>query len=160
MAWPGQLRDTRLREKYERIRAGLERFQQENRPDASALPREVREVLGYIHDHLFDPALNVAMARAGCGLRDNNVSTRFRKAVGLGIREYIEALRMQAAGRLLEDAGLEIYLVAMAVGYDHQETFCRAFQRQFGDSPSQARENVKRSDQETGSISPHRSSAI
>ena len=56
--------------------------------------------------------------------------------MGRGIREYIETLRLYAASRLLRDRRFEIYLIAMAVGYEHQETFCRAFRRHFGYPPS------------------------
>lgn len=152
---------SRIDHKHERIAAALEGFRREHQAEEDEdLPREVREVLDYIYDHLFDPRLNVSAARAGCRLRDNNVTTRFRKALGLGIREYIEQLRMLAAGRLLEESDFEIYLVAMAVGYDHTETFCRAFQRHFGSSPSQSRENVKKGGQETTSTAIHRTSVI
>ncbi len=152
-------------EKYEQIAAALEAFRRENGPEQpDALPRDVREVLEYVHGHLFDPALNVTTVRAGCRLRDNNISTRFRMILGRGIREHIEHLRMLAAERLLRESDLEVYLVAMAVGYEHQETFCRAFHRHFGDSPSRAREtareNVKKTRQETASTPVHRSPVI
>lgn len=158
MTW---LAESRRQDKYERIAAALEAFRSENRPrKPDGLPRDVSEVLDYVHDHLFDPELNVTTVRAGCRLRDNNISTRFRLVLGCGIREHIEDLRLRAADRLLRETDLEVYLVAMAVGYDHQETFCRAFQRHFGDSPARAREtareNVKKTCQETASSVPHR----
>ncbi|HEV2845772.1 MAG TPA: AraC family transcriptional regulator [Thermoanaerobaculia bacterium] len=136
------VRDTRLTEKYDRMIADLQRFQRESRPDASGLPREVRDILDYIHAHLFEPGLNVNAVKVQCGIRNNNISTRFRHAVGLGIREYIEALRLDAADSLLRREELEIYLVAMAVGYDHQETFYRAFQRRFARTPSRGRNGI------------------
>lgn len=162
MTWPLA---ARRQNKYEQIAAYLEAFRDENRPQKpDGLPRDVSEVLDYIHQHLFDPDLNVTTVRAGCRLRDNNISTRFRMALGRGIREHIEHLRLRAADQLLRESDLEVYLVAMAVGYDHQETFCRAFQRHFGASPSQtreeARENVKKTRQERASTPTHRSSDI
>ncbi|MFL6260740.1 MAG: helix-turn-helix transcriptional regulator [Thermoanaerobaculia bacterium] len=132
-------RDAELIAKQERIDHELDRFRDEARPDLAALPREIAEILRFVHNHLFDSALNVAAARRSCGLRNNNVSTAFRVAVGVGLREYIETLRLRAAERLLRDGGLEVYLVAMAVGYDHLETFCRAFQRRFGYTSSHHR---------------------
>lgn len=158
MIWP---LETRRPDKYERIATILEAFRSENRTvKPGGLPRDVGDVLAYIHDHLFDPDLNVNTVRAGCRLRDNNISTRFRMVLGRGIREHIEDLRMRAADQLLRETDLEVYLVAMAVGYDHQETFCRAFHRHFGDSPSRARENgrenVKKTCQETASTPIHR----
>ena len=127
-----------LQEKYHRIAAGLEQFRQTRLP-VSGLPRDVEEVLRSIHGALFDPGLSVSSIKIQCGIRNNNFSTRFRRLLGVGIREYIEELRMQAADRLLRDHGLEVYLVASAVGYDHQETFHRAFLRRFGRTPSEHR---------------------
>jgi AraC-like DNA-binding protein len=132
-------RDAELLAKQGRIDSELERFRNEADPDLAAFPREIAEILRFIHNHLFDSALNVTAARRSCRLRNNNVSTAFRISVGLGLREYIESCRLQAAARLLHCGDLEVYLVAMAVGYDHQETFCRAFQRQFGHTPSEHR---------------------
>lgn len=162
MIWP---LEARRHDKYELIAATLEAFRGANRPrKPDGLPRDVGDVLDYVHDHLFDPDLNVNTVRAGCRLRDNNISTRFRMALGRGIREHIEDLRMRAADQLLRDTDLEVYLVAMAVGYDHQETFCRAFHRHFGDSPARARENgrenVKKTRQETASSVQRRLSCI
>lgn len=126
-------------DKYERIERTLQDFLDGSRPREGELPREVEEIVRYIHDHLFDSSLNVNLIKVRCRLRNNNVSTRFRKIVGIGIREYIEKLRLEAAGSLLGERDLEVYLVAMAVGYQHQETFCRAFQRYFGYTPSERR---------------------
>jgi AraC-like DNA-binding protein len=128
-----------LQDKYRRMAADLERFRSQTRPVALDLPRDIEEILGSIHGALFDPSLNVSSVKARCGIRNNNISTRFRRLLGVGIREYIEDLRMRAADRLLRDGGLEVYLVAMAVGYDHHETFHRAFQRRFGRTPSEHR---------------------
>ena len=126
-------------DKYERIERTLQDFLDGSRPSVGELPREIEEIVRYVHDHLFDSSLNVNLIKLRCRLRNNNVSTHFRKAVGLGIREYIEKLRLEAAGSLLGERDLEVYLVAMAVGYQHQETFCRAFQRHFGHTPSERR---------------------
>ena len=125
--------------KLRRVQEVLERIRDELKPEAEGLPREIADILIYIHEHLLDPALNVSSLRARCKLRNNNVSTHFRKAVGLGIREYIEAVRLEAAGHLLREEACEVYVAAMAVGYLHEETFCRAFHRRFQATPSEFR---------------------
>lgn len=140
MLWQAQSRrDVELLEKQDRIEHELEEFLEEISGAPDSLTWEIREVLAHVHDNLFDSALNVGSVRRECRLRNNNISSRFRCSVGLGLREYIEAARIEAAGRLLHHRDLEIYLIAMAVGYDHQETFCRAFQRQKGCTPSEWR---------------------
>jgi AraC-like DNA-binding protein len=132
-------RGLELADKQDRIGEELKCFREKIPPPPQEFPWEARVVLSYIHEHLFDPSLNVAAVRRDCRLRNNNISTRFRCLVGIGLKEYIEARRLQAAHRLLCHADLEVYLIAMSVGYDHQETFFRAFQRRTGCTPSEWR---------------------
>lgn len=102
--------------------------------------RYLRPLLSDIYMHLFDSALTVGAVKHRCGVRNNNVSTHFRRAFGVGPRDYIEALRIDAACRLIRGCpGVEIYLIAMAVGYEHPETFGRAFSRQTRETPSEYR---------------------
>lgn len=128
-----------LLDKQKLIGEVLASFRAEIRPPHGDLSWEIRAMLRYVHEHLFSTSLNATAVRTGCRLRNNNVSTRFRCAVGVGLRDYIEAGRMAAAKRLLRHGDLEIYLIAMSVGYEHQETFCRAFRRQVGCTPSEWR---------------------
>lgn len=129
-----------LTEKLDHLRRELDFFLQAL-PQAAAMPRDVAAVLEFIHGHIFESSLDVNTVKHGCRIKNNNISTRFRIVLGLGIREYIERLRLYAASRLLQDRRFEVYLIAMAVGYDHQETFCRAFRRHFGYPPSRCVES-------------------
>lgn len=124
------------------IEVELERFCAERRPDGTDLPREVREVLSYIHCNLFDSDLNVQTLKARCRIRDNNISCRFRYEMGMTIKEYIETLRMEAARWLLESRGIGVFDVAQSVGYYHLQTFYRAFQRTFECTPAACREKA------------------
>jgi AraC-like DNA-binding protein len=125
--------------KRHRIEKELREFQVEAHPDAEELPVDIKRLLDSIHQHLFDPHLNVGSALRHCGLRNHNISTRFRSLLGLTVREYIEQFRLEAARRLLENQEIEVFLVTAAVGYVHPETFCRAFSRRFGCTPSEYR---------------------
>lgn len=140
-----------LAAKQQTIAETLERFRQESVEVMASLPEDIQRILQFVHAQLFDPTLTVGRIRSLCQIRNNNASTQFRLAMGLGIREYIEALRLDLARRLLQERRFEIYLIAMAVGYECQETFCRAFKRRFGctasacrpDLAPQRKENVK-----------------
>jgi transcriptional regulator GlxA family with amidase domain len=122
--------------KHRQIEVELDRFLSEIRTIPPELPPQVRQVLLYVHEHLFNPDLNVNIIKARCSLRDNNITMRFRHHVGVGLRDYVERLRLEAADRLLRSGSYPVYLVAMSVGYSHQETFCRAFARRFDCPPS------------------------
>ncbi len=137
MIWqPTSTRDIDLLDKQSRIKILLDEFQSEIPAPASDLPLPIQELLGFVHRNLFDPTLSVATACHNCRHRNHNISTRFRYSVGMGIKNYIETGRVEAAKRLISQLELEIYLVAMSVGYEHPETFCRAFSRQTGYTPS------------------------
>lgn len=133
------MRHANIMVEYAQIEAELERFCAEHQPDCKDLPREVREVLSYIHYNLFDSNLNVQVLKSRCRIRDNNISCRFRYVMGVTIKEYIESLRMEAARWLLESQGVGVFDVAQWVGYYHLQTFYRAFQRKFECTPAACR---------------------
>jgi len=125
-----------LVEEQSQVHRRLREFLQTRQPVEEDLPRELREVLACIHQHLFDAGLNVKSVKKKCGIRTNNISSRFRWQMGIGLRDYIEVLRMEAADHLLRTTEVGIFDLAMCLGYEHESTFYRAFQRQFECSPS------------------------
>lgn len=133
------LEQNRVPDKQVQIERELERFRLENLSEIEDLPRDLRDVLDCIHRRMFDSELNVNEIRAQYNLRNNNISTRFRWALGVSIRQYIEAWRLEAAAHVLQLFDVEIYLIAMSVGYQHAETFNRAFRRWFDCTPSEFR---------------------
>jgi AraC-like DNA-binding protein len=126
-------------ERHAWVQEVLEGFAQESRPPHEDLPREIREILACIHQNLFDLHLNVRLLKSCCRIRDNNVSSRFRSTMGITIKQYVEALRMEAASRLLRDRGIGILDIAFAVGYSNLQTFYRAFERRHGCTPANYR---------------------
>lgn len=103
------------------------------------LPYQVRRLLAGLHRHLFDPDLNVAFLREACGLTNHNISSYFKRAVGMSLPAYIEAGRLEAAKRLLRLPGLGVLEIAWMVGYTYVESFNRAFRRREGLTPNQYR---------------------
>ena len=119
----------------------LERYFETQKPDLDCLPRELREVVSCIHRDLFETGLNVKVVRRRCRIRDNNISSRFRRALGQGMKTYIDRHRMAAAQSLLRGSDLPIFDIAMAVGYSHVETFYQVFHRHFGCTPGRYRKD-------------------
>ena len=126
------------------IRRELFEFQRNGISTPSDLNRDVEQVLEMIHQLLFDVALNVNEVKRRCGIRNNNISLHFRRQLGVGIHEYIEHQRTSAAKRLLANEDLEIFVIGWAVGYEHPESFTRAFRRHEGCPPSVFRERMFR----------------
>jgi AraC-like DNA-binding protein len=108
------------------------------------VPLDIQRVLFYIEEHAFDPELNVQKIKSACGLRDNNVSTRFRLALGVSIRDYLESRRIEAATFLLRQSQATIMEVAFAVGYNNLQTFYGAFHRRYSCTPDTYRKKALR----------------
>jgi transcriptional regulator GlxA family with amidase domain len=123
----------------------LARFKAELENSTERSPQSVSSLLSYIHSNLFDPSLTVSAARESLGLKNNNVSARFRSCIGHGVKRYIEKLRIDASCRVLVVTEIRAYLVAVAVGYEHPETYWRAFHRRVGRTPTEYRQRYKQS---------------
>jgi AraC-like DNA-binding protein len=100
-----------------------------------AWPVDVSRIVAVVGEHLFDEELTAgwAMERAAAG--GSGVRARFRKYVGLTIGRFITRQRLLAAAWLLEHRDAEITGIAFGLGFNHYETFRRAFVRHFGMSP-------------------------
>ena len=75
---------------------------------------------------------------------------RFREHVGQPMFEYLTALRMQRARRLLRESAISIYEVANRVGYDSDLAFTKAFKRATGTTPTGYRKSQHRSNEAAG----------
>ena len=121
------------------IDEGLRRFRDLLNSHISLFPENVQRMLRYAHDHLFEETLTVERVMADCGLRNHNVTSRFRVAVGIGMHEYIVNQRLKAAASVLSKNEVNIYLVASAIGYT-EEAFSRLFRQTYDCTPSEYRD--------------------
>jgi len=103
---------------------------------------EVYLALEAIHTDLFDPQLHAAGVRDYLGLKNNNFSSVFKREMGIGMRAYIETMRIEMAKRLLRYRHLSVLDISGAVGYLYPESFSRAFRRHVGLSPTEFRDRV------------------
>ena len=106
-------------------------------------PPDIRKMLKYIHNHLFENTLTINEVKNACQVRNNNITTKFRMLVGSGTREYVINQRLKAAETILREREVNIYLLANIIGYT-EEAFSKLFKRVTGDSPLQYREKVLR----------------
>jgi AraC-like DNA-binding protein len=60
----------------------------------------------------------------------------FKELYGYGIKQYLLKKRLDLSKQFLQD-GLPIKLVATKCLYSSQSTFCKAFKKEFGISPSE-----------------------
>jgi AraC family mar-sox-rob regulon transcriptional activator len=130
-------KDDLIRYELRRIQAGLA-------PADRSWPHDIQTLVHFIHANIFEDWINVSAVKAECGFKNNNVSSRFKYTVGMGMRRYIEHLRMEAAGELLgHNASFQIFLIALSLGYASAESFNRSFRRYFSTTPSSYRVSAR-----------------
>jgi AraC-like DNA-binding protein len=98
----------------------------------------VGRVLSLLHDR---PAEPWTLERLGeeAGISRSSLHERFVHFIGLPPMQYLTRWRMQVASGLLRDTGAKLALVSLAVGYESEAAFCRAFKREVGVSPGEWR---------------------
>jgi AraC-like DNA-binding protein len=109
------------------------------KPVPGVLSAAIKQLVTAIHDQLPNYQLCVKALKAHCNIHDNNITCRFKRELGMTIQEYIESLRLEAACILLERYSVTAADASYLVGYDHIQTFYRAFKRQFHCTPGQYR---------------------
>jgi transcriptional regulator GlxA family with amidase domain len=104
----------------------------------SANDEPIRDLLDWIPDNLTADLSIPAMA-ARTHLSDRQFSRVFKSEVGITPAEHVEAVRMEAACRLLETTALGIEEIARACGFGTPETMNRAFRRRLDTTPGDHR---------------------
>lgn len=111
------------------------------RPGAFALlehANRMSPVLQYIHHHLAESIRVEDLADIAC-LSESHFHTTFKQAFGDSPIQYIRALRIREACRLLMGTHRQVQEIAEITGFGNAYYFCRAFKAQLNVSPSQYR---------------------
>jgi transcriptional regulator GlxA family with amidase domain len=72
-----------------------------------------------------------------------NFNRRFKSALGKTPLEYLQSIRLNNAGELLQKSNLPIFEVALHSGYQDTASFRKIFSQHFGASPTKYRETVR-----------------
>jgi len=99
-------------------------------PDRPAL----RDLDQWITDHLAEDLTVPALARRA-DMSTRNFARSFRQEMGVTPASHVEALRTEAARRLLETTERGLADIARSCGFGTVETLHRAFNRQVGVTP-------------------------
>lgn len=106
---------------------------------AQAATGPVARAQAFVLDHL-DADLDVETLASVAGMSPRNFARVFAREVGLTPAAYVEAVRVEAARRHLEDGGQPIERVAALAGFRGRERMRRAFLRRLGTGPQSYRE--------------------
>ena len=124
---------------FARRPGGQAQFSAQLRGQDAHDPR-LRDLLRWLPDHL-DGDLAVARLAARAGMSPRTFARAFRAQVGTTPAAHVEALRVEAARRLLETTDLTVAAVARTVGLGRPETLHRAFSRRVGTTPDRYRQH-------------------
>ncbi len=104
---------------------------------------ELAELQRWLPDHLGDDLRIPALAER-CGMSERTFVRSFRAETGTTPAAYVEALRVEAARRLLESSDLTVAAIAAQVGMGRPERLHRAVRRQLGTTPDRYRQHFAR----------------
>ncbi len=99
----------------------------------------VREAQDWVLSHLSQP-LDVSALAARAAMSERNFRRVFAKEVGSSPVQFIEAARLEAARRLLEEGDLPLKSVAARVGFSSEQSLRKLFMKHLGVVPRAYRE--------------------
>lgn len=105
----------------------------------------MRLAVRYIEEHLGEPLRVRDAARVAC-MSEYHFARSFSILCGQPVIEYVRARRLTRALAALRTTDASVLDIALDCGYDSPEGFSRAFQRQFGVSPTAARKAARADD--------------
>jgi len=104
----------------------------------SADSEPLRDLLAWLPDHL-DEDLSVPALARRASLSERQFRRVFTAEVGRTPADHVEAVRLEAACRLLETTDRSVNQVARACGFGTPETLNRTFRRRLGTTPGDHR---------------------
>ncbi|GHC45552.1 GlxA family transcriptional regulator [Streptomyces flavofungini] len=111
-----------------------------SRPPASR--RDIEELRMYIAEHL-DADLSAPALAGRMSLSERHFARVFRQETGTGPAAYVEAVRVEAARRILESTDEPLEQVAAASGFGSVETLHRALRKQIDTTPAAYRRRFR-----------------
>jgi transcriptional regulator GlxA family with amidase domain len=118
---------------------GQDQFSAQLQAEPAGTPA-IGELQRWLPDHLTDDLTVTTMARRA-RMSPRSFARAFRAETGTTPAAYVEALRVEAARRLLESTELTVAAVAGSVGLRRPETLYRAFRRRLGTTPDSYRQH-------------------
>ena len=100
------------------------------------------QILTYVNHH-YTKKLSPAALSAQFGYHEAYFCRRFRELTGITFSEYVRALRMEYAQKLLKESEDEVGTVAWKCGYPDGSYFTREFRKMYGFTPSQFRKMTR-----------------
>ena len=101
----------------------------------------IHDLLGWIDNNL-DSRLDIDTVARRAGYSKWHLQRIFKEHTGHPLGEYIRAQKLQKSVERLAHSNEPILNVAIALGFDSQQSFNRSFKRQFGQAPGAWRRSI------------------
>lgn len=127
-----------------RLRSGQERQRLLDPGLIGTSSRHLDRAIALMRDHLAEP-VRIERIASMVGLSLRQLESQFRSRLKSTPLRYYLSLRLSLARELLLYSSMRIGEVSSACGFSSQAGFTRAFQREFGVTPTGYRQNFRRS---------------
>lgn len=101
----------------------------------------LQRAIDYMEEHLLDDLSMEAIANQA-HVSEFYFQRTFTILTDISVGEYLRRRRLTLAAQELSNTGCRIIDIALKYGYDTPEAFSKAFRKQHGLTPSQARNNT------------------
>lgn len=101
----------------------------------------IHDLLDWIDNNL-DSRLDIETVSKRAGYSKWHLQRIFKEHTGYPIAEYIRAQKLQKSMERLTYSDEPILNVAIALGFDSQQSFNRSFKRQYGQAPGAWRRSI------------------
>ena len=102
----------------------------------------IAKVQDWLEEH-HQEALSLEAVAEQFGLSESGLKRRLKKATGLSFTEYLQAVRVEKAKRLLLSTAMSVREIAYSVGYENQSFFIRLFKKITDTTPGRYRIEVR-----------------
>ncbi|MBK7409915.1 MAG: response regulator [Saprospirales bacterium] len=122
-----------------------DKYRQQAQPETNGKPlglneRFLREVQQCLERHYQEEAFGIKALHTLLDMSATQLHRKLTALTGMPASHYIRLFRLEKARKLLRSTRMTVAEVAYAVGFSDPLYFSRVFSRQFGLSPSEARE--------------------
>lgn len=100
----------------------------------------LNKVVELVHEHIDKPDLNPAMLAQLLHMSPSQLNRKLKGTTGMAPGSFIQEQRMRRAMFLLTETEMRVSEVAMEVGILDASYFARIFKKEFGITPTQAKE--------------------
>ena len=108
----------------------------------------IHDLLDWIDNNL-DSRLDIETVARRAGYSKWHLQRIFKEHTGYPLGEYIRVQKLQKSVERLAHSDEPILNVAIALGFDSQQSFNRSFKRQYGQAPGVWRRSISRSAAQT-----------